>query len=279
MRILRNALLIFFCISALIYGFFTVRERMHRDIIAPVITAENDYMTLSVEATEEEMLQGMTAFDDKDGDVTSSLVVVSQLDFIRKGTRKVNYAAFDSHNNVGTYTRTLTYTDYHSPRFTCTHPFRYNSNDGETLLQDVQVEDLLDPNLSSEIRVTRVSDTQNSVILQVTNSAGDTSFITINYAMEDRLDAMVPSVALSQYIVYTHINEPIDPGSYVTGTYANGIVTPFGENSSYGWENLYWDSSSVDYGTPGQYTVKFYLWNSDGEPQKETELYVMVEEE
>lgn len=277
MRLLRNALLIFFCVSSLVYVSLTVRERMHRDVTAPVITAESDQMLLSVSATEEEMLQGMTAFDDQDGDVSSSLTVVSLFDFVSKGTRKVNYAAFDSQNNVGTYIRTLTYTDYHSPRFRCTQPFRFSTGAETEFMRGVEVEDLLDPNLSSEIRLTYVSDAENSVIMQVTNSAGDTSFITISYSVEDRMDAAVPSVALSQYIVYTGINEPIDPASYIIGTYANGSVTEFGEYSEYSWENLSWDAGEVNYEIPGQYRVIYNLFNSEGEPQKQTELYVIVE--
>lgn len=281
MRILKSVLVILFCAVLAAYSFFTVRNMIHRDNKPPVISADTDELTVSVNVTDEELLAGMVATDDRDGDVTSSLVVVSQLDFIHKGVRKVNYAAVDSHNNVGTYTRTITYNDYVSPHFRSTEPFRYDASNPNTFLSNLQVVDVLDASLLSDMRITYGESDggrKMPVIAQVTNSAGDTSLLSFYYMADDRMDAAVPSVALDEYIIYTGINQPVDIGAHVIGTYQNGSVNPFDEYSAYSMDNVTWDASGVDYSTPGEYIVTMILVNSEGERQQDIELYVIVEE-
>ena len=280
MKAMRIVLLIFFVLSVAVHGFFDIRERIYGDTVPPVITAGSDELTVSVESSDKEFLAGMRATDNKDGDVTDSLVVVAKLDFIRKGVFKVNYAAFDSANNVATYTRRATYTDYRSPHFTADSPLRYDSSEYSSMLSNIRVDDVLDGDITANIRVTygTVEGSKNPVILQITNSAGDTAVISLDVYVEDRLDATVPTPALDQYILYTEPGQRIDPGAHVVGVYQNKTVREFGENSAYSMDNISWDDSAVDYNTPGEYVVNYRLYNGDGELLGTTELYIVVEE-
>ena len=285
MRILKIAILIIFLLASVVYGVVFMREKLTEDNIPPIITAEQDQITVSVKVSEEELLSGISAADNKDGDVTDSLVVVSQLDFISKGTRKVNYAAFDSHNNVGTYTRTITYTDYRSPRFTANIPFHFvysNSSSTANLFSQVTADDVLDGDLTASIRVvygeTNEAGTIYPVVLSVTNSAGDTSTVSVNAYREDNATYAIPSPALSQYIVYTKVGRPIDPGSYLKGYYTNGKLIEFTETSRYTRDNVEWDASGVNYDTPGEYVITYHLFGNGEEGElKSVEQYVIVE--
>ena len=282
MRLVRILILILFSITAVFYGFHAISVKLTSDTVPPVITADSDEIFVSVAVTDEELLEGMHAQDNKDGDVSSSMVVVSRLDFIQKGTLKVNYAAFDKSNNVSTYTRTVTYTDYQSPRFTATKPFRFSdTEESATALSSVKVDDVLDGDLTPDIRITYGENEgiKYPVVLEVTNSAGDSAIVSVNVFLEDRMSLSIPSVALSEYIVYAEKGGYIDPAAYVIGTYQNSIIYPFTETSTYNMDYVTWDDSGVDYNTPGEYIIKYSLLNEYGESQNETELYVIVEED
>ena len=281
MRILRILILVFFLAAVVIHGIYTFRELVIDDSVPPVITADSDEIFVSVSVTDEELMQGMKAEDARDGDVTDSMVVVSKLDFIKKGTLKVNYAAFDSSNNVATYTRVINYTDYRSPHFSATKPFRFaETEESSTALSTVKADDVLDGDLTADIRITYGDNegTKYPVVMEVTNSAGDSAIVSVNVYLEDRMALSIPSVALDQYIIYTNVGVPIDPASHVIGTYQNSSTVPFGERNSYSMENVSWNTSGVDYYTPGEYAITYSLFNTYGEILNTTELYLIVEE-
>lgn len=280
MRLVRLLILVFFLVAAVIHGVYTFRERITNDTVPPVITADSDEIFVSVNVTDEELMQGMRAEDNRDGDVTSSMVVVSRLDFIKKGTLKVNYAAFDSSNNVATYTRIINYTDYRSPRFSATQPFRFaETEESSTALSSVRADDVLDGDMTADIRITYGNNEgiKYPVVLEVTNSAGDSGIVSVNVYLEDRLSLSVPSVALRQYILYTKVGEVIDPSSYIYGIYQNSTSIPFGNRNPYTMDNITWNSTNVDYYTPGEYVITYSLLNDYGETLNTTEMYVIVE--
>ena len=277
---MRIVILVFFVLSVIVHGFFDIREMIGRDTEPPVISADSDEITVSVNSSNEDFLAGMQATDNKDGDVTDSLVVVAKLDFIQKGTFKVNYAAFDNANNVATYIRRATYTDYRSPHFTADSPLRYDASASSTMLNNIHVDDVLDGDITANIRITygTAEGNKRPAVLQITNSAGDTAVISVNAYMEDRMDAAVPTPALDQYILYTGTGERIDPEDHVIGVYQNGMIREFEENSTYSIDDISWDDSTVDYETPGEYIITYSLFDEDDELLGTTELYVIVEE-
>jgi hypothetical protein len=74
------------------------------DTTPPEITLPTDALLIDL-GGEKAALEGVTAKDDKDGDVTNSLKV-SGLDFVGEGT--LTYSAKDKSDNVGTKTRPVT---------------------------------------------------------------------------------------------------------------------------------------------------------------------------
>ena len=293
MKILRMILLVFFLVTAAVYAGVTINERMHADNEPPVIKADTDEITVSVKATDEDLLEGMSASDNVDGDVTNSLVVVSKSDFITKGTLKVNYAAFDSHNNVTTYTRKVTYDDYRSPRFRASAPFHYVYSSGSSsMFSQVTVDDVLDGDITMNLRAIYgemdEGGTERPIVLQVTNSAGDTSAISLTIYREDQSMYSRAKPALSKYIIYTKVGSEIDFSKYIIGYYKSGKLYSFDdeeviEAGEFTKENILRNSSEVDINKPGEYVVKYTLFttarnNRDSEELGSVELYVMIEE-
>ena len=77
MKKLKLVSFVIFCISlaaSLIFWFTQVRKG---DRIGPVITMDQQELTVGLNATDEDFLQGVKAVDENDGDVTDSLVVES----------------------------------------------------------------------------------------------------------------------------------------------------------------------------------------------------------
>ena len=185
----RTLITVFFLCVFTVFAIYRVRLYLASDSKAPVITADTDTIEASVSVTDEELLAGMRAEDNMDGDVTGSLVVASKSKFIKKGTLNVNYAAFDKNNNVGVYTRELTYVDYESPKFKITQPLRILTGDTRAnLLEHITATDCLNGNITSQIMYTLGDRTMTgdrasiqTMNLQVTNSAGDT--VTFTNAM------------------------------------------------------------------------------------------------
>ena len=286
MKRLRLAILIFFLASAALFVAAFVRRRYLTDRTPPVITADTDKLTVSITATDEDLLKGMTAFDNIDGDVTSKLVVVSRSKFIDKGVIHVNYAAFDSSSNVGTKIRTVTFEDYVSPRFHIYAPLRFpTGSSGIDYLDKVTAEDCIDGNLTSQIKISlgqtmAVSEaaTQQAMDIQVTNSCGDNAVLELTISSENYALYSTPSPALREYIAYVPKDGRISLTSYISGIWSAGIARSF-ENTGFDpARDITIDESALDVSTPGVYTVTYQLYNTDREPLGTAELIVIVED-
>lgn len=294
MKTLRIAIVLFFVLTVAGYAFYAVKEEQRQDNIAPEIICSEDMIEVGVGVSEEELLAGMTATDNKDGDVTDSLVVVSKSKFTEKGKFKVNYAAFDSKNNVGTYSRSVIYTDYVSPHFSLSEPLRYTVGTSEYgLLNKISAVDCIDGEISSQIKLKYDGDSvyygntgTQGVVFQVTNSAGDTIQLEVELEILSEERYALPYPALTEYLVYTQVNVPVDAASYLSGILVGNVTYAFEDydNPEIAYsalENVVIDEQ-VDYSTPGTYRIyyTFNQWNDLGELEAQgiTTLYVIVEE-
>ncbi len=264
---IRILILIFFLVVTAVFGYSKVTAAMDADTQAPVISATADTIEVSVDADDSELLQGLTATDNRDGDVSDSLVVVSRTKFITTGEVNINYAAFDSHNNVGTYTRRVVYTDYTSPEFSAESPLVFRTSDTyPDYLEGITATDVLDGDLTSMIRMSYgYSGTTNEdgtytlpLTIQVTNTAGDTSSLELEVSFLDDKTYSEDAPALSQYLVYTDAGDEITPSDYISGI-RNGTTVRDFEDSSYAIGDITYDDSTVDYNTPGVYQITYTL--------------------
>ncbi len=295
MRRLRLLLLVFFLVVFAVFMFSSIREYVTSDYVAPEITAGSEQMSLSVNDTDEALLQGMTAQDNLDGDVTDSIVVVSKSKFIARATRNVSYAAFDRSNNVGTYVRKLVYTDYHSPRFVLSEPLRFVAgNSSYDYLRHMRATDCLDGNLSSQIKITMgdtetasESSSKQSIHFLVTNSAGDSSSLVLVATYEDFESYSKASPALTDYIIYIKTGEKPNYRSYLEGIWTAGNTRKFSDLGFNPDEDISIDDSKVNYKRPGVYTVTYKLTRgtpmADGGTYRTdfgtASLFVVVEDE
>lgn len=225
MKKLRKISFAIFCVSlaaSIIFWFTQVRKG---DRIGPVITMEKEELTVKLDAKDKDFLKGVKAIDEKDGDVSSSLVVESVSNFLSGGKRLVVYAAMDSHNNVSRASRLVKYKNYSSPKFTLSKPFCFPSSSsasGEDILENLKAKDKIDGDLTGQIRILSNSAIrlykkgEYPVKLQVTNSAGDTvSFSPTIQVYDSEKSNKIPFIHLKKYLVYVKKGHKINPRSYI----------------------------------------------------------------
>ena len=280
MRVLRVLLLIIFVITSLFFGIDQYRSYKDKDVNAPTITADKEVLHLSVKSTDDDLLKGVTAIDDRDGDVTSSLVIAGESNFIEEGEIRVDYAAFDSHNNIGTYNRRVIYDDYYSPRFSSKKPLVLRS-DMSYDFSFFRAYDVLSGDISNKIKIlynTTVADSSSEypIVLEVTNSYGDIEKLDVVLELQTNSEYNRSCPALSEYIVYTPVGEEIDLDFYLIGIRFGDSVMDF-EKTDYYRGNVDIEDN-VNYNMPGIYTVTYSLWRSYSQ-HTETRMIVIVTED
>lgn len=287
MRRVRSLICLVFVISAALFVAYNVKSKMVEDSKPPVLTCEQDEITVSVEDDESALLEGIKAEDNRDGDITKSVRVASMSHFIN-GKRTVTYAVFDKANQVGTIQRTVTYSDYTSPKIYLKKPLRFMVTNSDELSFDdyYTAEDCLDGDITSQVRTIidnnyyGIQEGTFAVTLQVSNSAGDVCSVPVEIQIaytddEDERDKTYPM--LSDYIAYTKVGKKVDTKKLLTGVMRNTTEYTFEDGMTGVSADDIKITSNVDYDEPGVYTVE-YSYKGDGAPKAVTKLYVVVEE-
>lgn len=217
MRRLRIITLICFVLAALLLAASTMYRNIKQDDTIPVIECPEEPLVLSVAAGEEALLADVTAYDEKDGDLTGQVL----LQGISKNgdTATVTYAVVDSDNHVSAKSRTLQYTDYVAPRFALNKELRYSVGSQIRIKDRMTAEDLVDGDLSDRIRVTASSLTAYNpgiypATFEVTNSMGDSASLTLDIVVRN-YESGEPQIRLTEYLVYRAAGDDFDPMDYL----------------------------------------------------------------
>ena len=264
------------CLGFAAYLFFSQRST---DKTPPEISFASDVLPVSVAATEAELMEGVTARDDRDGDVTGSIVIEGVTGLSSDQLATITYAAFDREGNVAKAQRTLQYTDYHSPRFSLSAPLVFRSGSAFNLLHYVGAEDVIDGVLDDRVKATLVStesalseEGTHEVEFRVTNSMKDTAYLTVpvEVCASGEYNA---TVVLSDYLVYLERGSGFDPLDYLESFQKSTETVSL--RGSAADVSVYCDSN-VDTSVPGTYSVTYTV--ESGSYIGYTRLMVVVEE-
>ncbi len=219
----KRAYLVFFpglicAIATMIYGALFV---LTDDTKPPQITMDSQILDVSVGADETALLAGVTAKDDKDGDVTSGILVEKISSLKSDHTATVTYAAFDSAGNVAKATRTVCYTDYQAPRFYQVKALTLVANSVVDIVKYMGAEDQIDGDISNQIKGTLLSNVDGlnnpgiyELEFRVSNSMSDTAYIRLPVEVYPS-GSYNANVELSEYLVYTKVGEAFRPEAYL----------------------------------------------------------------
>lgn len=253
MKAIRNIVIVLLVIALGIYVASWFVEQSREDPTRPTITSDVEVLELPCAYSQEQMLSGLTAYDERDGDLTSEILVGEISRFQQKGTCEVTYVVFDSSNQPATLTRQVVFTDYRSPQFTLTQPLVFVQGRGSSASSYVGATDMLDGDISSSVRMTN-SNISYSVVgdyemdVEVTNSFGDLAEATLPVHIVEQYQQAL-TIQLTQNLVYLSVGDAFQPNDYVSMvTTSNGSHVDIGSVIAV---------SGVDTSTPGCYEVQY----------------------
>ena len=218
MRYLRIVTILIFlaACAVLCWTFYSISLQ---DTVAPQIADSVGDLHLQVSDDAALLLQGLTASDDRDGDLTDRILVERVSRFSQPGVCQVNYVVFDSSNNYCRYQRTVTYDNYVSPRLQLEQPLMYRMGEQIAILDRIRLQDCLDGDITHALKLetSNVPDGTPGVYdieLRATNNYGDSIYakIPLNIVVHSG-DA--PQISLKQYLAYTKAGADFAPLDYV----------------------------------------------------------------
>lgn len=294
------------CVLSLVGGcVYYSNAQKQKDMEPPVLSADAEKFSASIKADEKKLISGVTAFDQKDGDVSDSILI----DSIKKkeGTDSdflITYVVFDKSSNMASLTRTLHYSDYRQAHFSFEQALRFPENQEIDLLSYFTADDCIDGDVTPFITL----DGDKEVLegepkkgiyectVSVTNSVGYTTTLPISVEIyEDGYDErnQRPQIILNQYIVYMEKGEQLDASAYldyieeggetfaVSGITSSVEGTSESEQQSTASKQISMDNieitSKVDTEKAGVYTVNYHYTSEETGYDCNANLIVVVE--
>lgn len=268
-RLLRGFAVVALALAIVIFAAAEVREQMNADDTLPSITMDSDAIDIPCEFTTDQLLAGVSAYDEADGDLTSQVLVGSFTRFIDPGICDLSYVVFDSSEHMATATRRVHFTDYHSPRFSLDEPLVFaESTTNNTEVRDLfSATDVLDGDLTDWITYVETDAAYNNpgdytITMEVSNSFGD----TVSYAFPIHIyerNTQDFDITLTTPLAYIDQGSSFDPLAYV-----ESIADYSGNKYDPSLLNV---TSTVDTATPGIYEVHYEIGNAMGTSDEESE--------
>ena len=230
MKILRLCVLSLFIVVLIISVIFHFQQ-MRVDKTVPTITVEGDVLEVSLDVTNEELLKGVSAHDEKDGDISDKVIVESISRFTSPGVSLVRYAVCDNDNHVAFATRTIIYSNYTAPRFNLTDSLVFSISQNINIRDILGAVDSIDGDISDKVIITANDYTANIpgvyyISAKVANSKGDIITHQFPVYVEER-SLSAPQIELEKYIAYLEVGEDFD----IEGNILSALGTG-GENLS-----------------------------------------------
>ncbi len=245
---------------------------------APVISCSaGDVIEASVNTTDQELLQYVTASDEQDGDITNKIKVVRKNYFVLPKTIMVTYAVCDNDNNFATYKQKVLFSDYKPPEIQLTNDLMMPSGYHYNLSLYVKANDIIDGDITQYVKLIS-SNFSNSegrypVNIKVSNSMADSTEITLDAIVTPK-DYADLKIKLTKYIEYMKVGEQPDYKQYI-----KSITNRTQKN--YSLDQIQIDTSFVDASKPGVYDVYYTIGAVDGNIEEAvtvTRLVVVVSE-
>lgn len=218
MRYLRIVTILIFVVFCGLLG-WTFYSLSMRDAVAPRIMDSVGDLHLKVSDDDASLLQGLTATDDKDGDLTDRILVERMSRFSKPGVCEVSYVVFDNSNNFVRYQRTVTYDDYVSPRLQLEKPLLYRMGEQITIMDRIKLYDCIDGDISHTLKLetSNVPDDTDGIYeieIKATSNYGDDIFARIPLNIEV-YSGDAPQFKMKQYLAYAKVGQEFKPLDYV----------------------------------------------------------------
>ena len=275
MRVLKIILCVVTALSIAAFALAIYYTQFYKDVVPPKIQMDADTVTVSVADGDEALLQGVTATDNRDGDITKTIIVDDVSQLTGANSAQVRYIVFDKAENYAIASRTVVYSDYEKPRIIILKPLVFDIGQTVALRGKVFARDCLEGNITSTIRLSS-QDLNNKaagtyhLTIWAMNRLGDVATVDVPVIIREENPA-APVVELNTYLVYLERGAEFDPEEYFDVCYETGTSRT---RRSYSQLDV---THAVDTETPGTYEVTYAATNRDG-LTSEVILTVIVED-
>ena len=291
--------ILFFLISVGVWKGYDIYAGLQADNSQPVITMESESLTVSVKDGDSALLEGVTAEDAGDGDLTDKIFIESRRNCIEKGKFSVTFAVADSDNHVARATREIVYSDYVSPQFELTEPLEFaatrSAQEDVDIAANLSAHDVIDGNISNRIRIsgdyTMSSHTAGEYPMEfiVMNSLGDTVSLPVTVKIYGTSYSQLPKIKLKKYLLNVQAGTEVDLDSMVEsieyrgvtykreedGAFYSGEYDKYGEAITIPASRISY-SGEADMSEPGVYEITYTYDDSEEEITNNTRLYLVV---
>lgn len=256
---LQKITLLVFAITLVAFIVFSAIDKITTDNSIPEIALATEELEISVKDKKEALLEGVTAMDKKDGDITDRVLVESVSKFVTPGVFNVTYAVSDSDNHVSKATRRVRYTDYTQPEFYMKRALVYSVDEDVDIRAAVGARDCVDGDISDRVTITATDFVQNTagvftVSLQVSNSMGHMIYLDVTVHVEGN-ETMAPEIQLKKSLIYIKKGENPVFEDYIKDVTVNGVLM-----KDYGLLI----STNFDSEKEGTYNVHYYISTKEG---------------
>lgn len=210
-----------------------------QDRKAPRITIEDEEISYAEGDKYDVLLEGVSAKDNRDGDVTDE-IFVEKIVPVNEGYAEVYYGVTDSNNNVATAHRTVSYTEEASEKEEENEP---EPDSEESAMKEKTEEETKEPENDED------SDAEDE---------------------ELKPDGSRPAIALTQSEVTIKRGESFDPLSVVKG------VVDDKDDRDRLYQRISADGER-NTNKAGTYSIRYYVKDSDGNTSDVKELTLKVE--
>ena len=273
------------CACAVLFAGYLIYRSQGVDHLPPVISIAGDstsILEVSMANMHETLLQDIVALDDRDGDVTDSVLVEQIGNIDDSNCVQVIYVAFDGAGNVSKFQRAVRLADYTGPRFTLDEPLNFVYGTGFDPLKLVGAEDLIDGDIRHRVKATLMDEVAisaegtHNVLFRVTNSLSDTEqlVLPVEVYYAGRYDAQL---FLTDYLVYLPLNGTFSPESYLEEYRVYGQAMDLKGGVPEGLSLTI--DGQVNTNQPGVYAVRYTMSSTRGNQTScgYTRLIVVVE--
>lgn len=263
-----KGLKIILTIIALVMGVVSVGVMVLSDRKGPKITIDNREITYIEGSEKGTLLEGISAYDEADGDVSNTLMI-KDITVLSGGNKaRVTYVARDKRNNISEAYRFVTYIGSDNDGYELSDEELYDSEFDEQVIANNEIEEEpIEDDIDIEEETEVSADAE--VEAEADNEAGDEPAEEAKpeevkpeekKPEEPKKDDKTPKITLKQKTVNINVGQTFNPSDYIaTKENASSIEIDGG----------------IDVMTPGTYPLTFKVTGPDGKKASET-LTVVV---
>lgn len=242
-------------------GGLAVYQKITSDRQPPEITITGE-ITYRDGMDEEELLEGVTARDEQDGDVSDSVVVETVTLNAEEQTAVIHYAARDKKNNITKVTRSVAYASEESIA---------KNADGEEETKETEKTEKSGTGLGvglGSVSAGNSGEKQKEAEQETSEEESETE----PESESEELEPGCPVIKLTELSTTIKAGETFNPLIYVAS------VEDDNDNIYDLWQNIQLDGE-YDVKKPGKYELTFYVRDSAGNRSNRAKFVLTVEED